>query len=103
MITRTVFNLQTNSMTALTTVMVMDREEFNELVDAIPTNLFDVGKQARGVNAARLKEVGHLPLMMRGSLTEPIFQKYEISTPYLSAIVRGVGELLMAAMAGEKV
>jgi hypothetical protein len=78
------------------TSLVMDRKEFDELMDLINKSglIEDYGV------LAQLRQVGHLPLVARGTKTEFIFDKYEIETEAFSAIIRGAAENVQNLLRG---
>jgi len=67
--------------------VVMDQSEFNEVCDAIvEKGSFD------SQQAEKIKKIGHIPLVMRGTKTEFLFEKFNVEVDHLSLIVRGKGE-----------
>ena len=94
MITKHILDIQGMQVTS----MVMDENEFEELIQQLkgiiilnkeggPDRADEAGMEA-------IRKAGCLPGMQRGSKTQPIFEKYEITTDFLTAIIRGRGEEL---------
>ena len=81
------------------TSVVMDREDFETLVDDL------VKVEIHGLQLdtiAELKQIGHIPLMARGTKTEFVFERFGVTSKLVSLIIRGQGrriaeELLAAA------
>jgi hypothetical protein len=79
--------------------VVMSEEEFSEMCDFIkelliekpPVNVAQ-GERMKPEHVEAIREAKHLPMIARGTLTEPVFDKYGISTDKASFIVRGQGE-----------
>jgi hypothetical protein len=46
----------------------------------------------------RLRNMGHLPLVARGTKTEFLFQKYEIKTNFFGAIIRGAAKRVFRSL-----
>lgn len=68
------------------TSLVIDKEEFDGLCDeSVAKNLL----QLHDTNTC--KNTGHIPLIMRGSKTAFIFERYDIKTDFVAVIVRGNG------------
>ena len=72
------------------TTLVMNQLDFNQLIDTIEGLDLDLKES----DIDQLKTTGHLPLIARGSKTQPVFEKYAVETEYLAAIIKGVGEKL---------
>lgn len=70
--------------------LVMDESEFAELMDVVRETGVLSEEQIETI-----AEAGHLPMVIRGSRTEPIFVKYDVRTRMLAAVVRGKGEELL--------
>ena len=84
---------------ALLTSVVMSEEEFSELCDLISEIVADTppvnpdhGERMTEKEVDLIREAKHVPMMARGTLTERIFDKYDIPTNHASFIVRGQGE-----------
>ena len=79
--------------------VVMDREEFEALIDEL------LKAEIHGLTpevAENVKRAGHVPMMARGTKTEFVFERYGTSGKMISMIVRGQGrriaeELIAAA------
>lgn len=82
------------------TSLVMDKDEFDTLVDLIVSDLTSTvvancpGQEVGNWGWA-FKRSNIIPLVKRGTKTQILFDKYEITTDYLSAIVRGTGKELL--------
>ncbi len=70
------------------TSIVMDVDEFSELCDAIDNTGL--------VNTSSMREAGLVPMIVYGSKTSPIFEKYGIDSDCISAIIRGTGDAILA-------
>ena len=66
--------------------IVMDKTEFDELLDK--AGLSEKDKK-------HLKANEHIPLIMRGTQTEWIFEQYGIQTQLITIIVRKAGEKIL--------
>lgn len=81
------------------TSVVMDEGEFSGLCDAVaemvksapPVNLKGGARFSRA-DVDKIRAAKNLPCISRGTLTQTIFEKYEIDTVLASFIVRGEGE-----------
>lgn len=74
------------------TSLVMDNDEFHALCDEIQTKFSKLSSD----DVQKLRDNGHIPLVKRGSMTQFIFDKYEVGTDLLSAIIRGNGMAIFA-------
>jgi hypothetical protein len=80
------------------TSIVMSEEEFDELLDFLkflfmtkaPMNM-RTNTRFTEKDLANLRSAKHVPMVARGTVTEPIFQKYEVTSGKMSFIVRGQG------------
>jgi hypothetical protein len=72
-----------------TTILVVDREELSEICDFIVQE--SLMSQAQ---ADHIREQGLLPLACKGAKNALLFEKYEIKTPYMAAVLRGTAEKL---------
>lgn len=68
-----------------TTSIVMDHDEFVEFIKSLPITPEQV---------QRVIVMGCLPLMSRGARTGHFFDKYGVTTDYLSVIIRGTAAKL---------
>lgn len=69
------------------TSVVLDQEEFDQMVDGL-IQAFDQNAN----DMLKIRENKILPLMKRGTKTQVFFDRYNVTTDYLSAIVRGQGK-----------
>lgn len=74
----------------LLTSVVIDQDEFNDLVTKIPDHV--APKEAK---KAMISE-GQVKLIYRGQDTKYLFDKYDVKTDYLGIIVRGKGQEIMS-------
>ena len=82
------------------TSLVMDEAEFAALCDLLDQVGFsDVDPNKHGQMVDDIRQAQHLPLMAKGTRTEPVFRRYAVATPYLSACVRGFARRTMAGLA----
>lgn len=93
-------NLPDGQLTMAT--IVMDQEDFDALVDellATQLHVKNLGANMDDAIVQRLKEVGHIPMISRGLLTEFLFTRYDIQCDKAAVIVRGKGlQMLNQAM-----
>jgi len=76
--------------------IVIDREEFDALIDEIVKVSMEMGiKEEMG---RTIKECGNIPMVARGTKTAFIFERYGVKGDRLSVIVRGMGEKLLQGM-----
>lgn len=103
MITKTYYKVPVQGGTIRLTALIMDKTEFDELIDALPPVPDRVsGRTVDDLIQERLKVGNILPLMCKGIINAALFDRYGVDTPYLSAIVRGVGEMMLESMYGIK-
>ncbi len=77
--------------------VVMDRSDFDKLVDDIRSSMADIPPEA----FEAITKAGHIPLITRGTKTERFFQRYGIKCDKMGVMVRGHGrQVLMAAILG---
>ena len=67
--------------------IVIDQSEFNDVCDAAAEKGLLTSQQA-----AEIKTIGNIPMVMRGTKTEFLFEKFGVEDQRLSMIVRGKGE-----------
>jgi hypothetical protein len=70
------------------TSVVMDRDEFEALIDEL------VVAGIHGLlpeQVEPLKQIGHIPMMGRGTKTEFVFERYGATGKLISMIIRGQG------------
>ena len=74
------------------TSLVLDQQEFDEFIDTLDDVFLTSGDRTSKDYLKELKDAKYLPMMSRGSKTKHVFEKYEITTDLLSAVVRGAGK-----------
>jgi hypothetical protein len=77
--------------------VVMDREDFETLIDEL------LAAEVEGLTpemAANVKKIGHIPMMARGTKTEFVFERFELSCNLLSMIIRGQGRKIAEQVLG---
>jgi len=80
------------------TSIVMDKDEFDAFVDFFATlNVAGINYPGQNANnwSMMFKNSNVVPLVARGTKTQALFDKYEITTDYLAAIVRGEGKVIL--------
>lgn len=77
------------------TSVVMDQADFDAFVDELET-INIPGSNKDQIDSVRKAKV--LPLMKRGLLTAKFFERFNVATEYMSAIVRGQGAAIMEAI-----
>ena len=76
--------------------IVMDREEFDALIDEVVQVSLTLGiDKAMG---ELLKEAGYIPMVGRGAKTEFLFERYGVKGDHLSVIVRGQGRKMVESL-----
>jgi hypothetical protein len=82
--------------------VVTSQEDFNEfLVDVAAFDGYDYKRGQRGgVDVEGLRAVGSVPLIKRGTKTQFAFDRYGVTTDYMSVIVRGQGMEVAKRMMG---
>ena len=90
------------------TVLVMNEGEFHEFIEQVraivaasPPVEARTGTPMTVSDVERLRAAGHVPLIARGALTERLLFKYDVRTPYLTAIVRGRGPEVLRRLLAE--
>ena len=78
--------------------IVMDQADFDEVCDQLE-GIFDIGSGERtgqeGIQAVR--EARYLPMVMRGTKTEFLFERFGVSTDRMSMCVRGFGRRMLGS------
>ena len=81
------------------TSLVMSENEFNSFIDFLVANMTGIygsnGERTQSHQIEALRAERHIPMIARGTKTEPIFQKYGIASGFMSVIVRGEGFAVM--------
>jgi len=75
------------------TALVMSNSEFYELCNEIESKMEKIITKDQ---VQCLRDNGYIPMVKRGSLTQFIFDKYEVETNMLSVIIRGNGPAVFA-------
>lgn len=75
------------------TSVVLDQGDFDTLCDMIQESLGHRKETADQV--ATIRKAKHLPMVSRGTKTQPIFEKFEIQTDNACFIVRGEGDRML--------
>ncbi len=81
------------------TTVVLDQQDFDNLCEKLKgiIRVQEEGSQrVSEEDIEALKRAKHIPLMTKGSLTQPIYEMFDIQTDYSSFIVRGHGKELLA-------
>lgn len=79
--------------------VVLDREEFDALIDEIVKVSMEMGiKEEMGKT---IKECGHIPMVARGAKTAFIFERYGVKGDRLSVIVRGQGNKVLRSIVSD--
>lgn len=82
--------------------LVMDDLEFDDLVNYMEAQmsgtLMGGGGRANKNHFDSLREARHIPMIARGSRTEPVFNRYAVESKFLSVIVRGEGVNVLGRM-----
>jgi hypothetical protein len=76
---------------AITSLVLSDEEleEFIQLLMAGPP--FASGHKFEEKDAIAIRKEKHIPLIVCGTVTQHLFEKYCVSTDWMSVIVRGEG------------
>ena len=77
------------------TSIVCSEEEFEALLvdmfDRTRIRMGDTGERMGDEMVNRYRQAKYIPLVARGSVTEWMFARYEISTELMAVVVRGYG------------
>ena len=85
-----VYNLPIGGEPTPFTSVVLDQEDFDVFVDQLSqVKLLDTGETASEEQIQALRKNKHLPMMLRGSVTEKFFEQWGVETDYVGVIVRG--------------
>ena len=77
------------------TSVVVDRDDFVTFMDLIRTTC---PSKLDEETAEHALEMGHVPLIARGTLTEQLFDHFDVETKYMSVCVRGYGKRLFDSL-----
>ena len=92
-----VFKMKYNTPNGPFTSVVLDKDEFEGLVDELSGIMTQDGKaDVKILN--HIKEAGHIPMMGRGSKTDFVFERYLIDTDIAGFMVRGQGREVLASL-----
>lgn len=81
------------------TSVVMDQKDFDAFIDELEKvclSGFMPNVNKEQIDSVRKTKV--LPPMKRGTITEIFFERFNVATEYMSAIVRGQGSAILEAM-----
>jgi len=76
--------------------VVVSEEEFTDLVLTIRGMVVRSykGPHMEKADVDAIEQARHIPLIYRGSITQFLFDRYKVQTPFMSVIVRGEGETI---------
>ncbi len=77
--------------------VVLDRGDFNKLVDEFPS----LGLGVTTEHAERFKAVGQVPMIQRGTKTEVLFKRFNVKCNAMGIIVRGTGRKILETFGGD--
>lgn len=77
------------------TVIVMDQDVFDVCIDGLAAQLALSESPMSDEAVRKLKSLGQLPIIGRGTRTEWLFERFGVGGSVMGLIVRGVGRKLL--------
>jgi len=84
------------------TSVVLDKNEFDALCEELQDVInLAVKERTTAAQIKQIKDTGIIPMIKKGTKTQFIFDRYNISTQVCAIIVRGKGQELMSELMDE--
>lgn len=81
------------------TSVVVDMQDFEKALELLLKSRVltaNLGSRLDDETYKQIKEAGHIPMIARGTITQPVFDLFNVQTKFMGLILRGTAQRMMS-------